>query len=568
MEKISCLSAGRRTPADLLVTMFRDPLLKNKLCLVDSDTCRAFTYSQMEDETALAAGLLKSFYVEPGDTVSLLLENGLHFFMPWIGAMRIGAKVHPVNCLYTSEQVLYALELCETKLLVTQERYVWDKINNKPSLLLELLLKQFPGLRIVVMHDAERFESHKQRIGQGYPGTYTWNILKQFIRPYYRLVHRTLDDPFQLICTSGTTGKPKAVVQHCGMFEPNVRDIIKTYRLTENDRSLLINKLFHVNAQVTNVFAMTLLGGTTVLASPNPKTFLKTLGDWNITYSSVIPPFLKYVLAHRIPPAEHRKDMRFLIVGADILSPELHKRFMSFTGIQVRPGYGLTETLCWCTGTDIDDPIYWGSIGTALSHDNIKIVDPENNWEEIKGGKWGRLIVSGDNVFREYFKNPEATRKAFAPSERWGGKWFDTGDTCRKPFETKNVFYFGWRASADAWKVRGEFVQGPAIDECAKTHESVDDAMAVPVNMDGETETAVCVVLKTSPGKDFEEGEAKTDLLNFFEAGRKNEKLEKHIKIKEIIFIEKIELGDTGKKSRKKMAEIAQKIIDKKMPVP
>ena len=38
--------------------------------------------------------------------------------------------------------------------------------------------------------------------------------------------------------------------------------------------------------------------------------------------------------------------------------------------------------------------------------------------------------------------------------------------------------------------------------------------------------------------------------------------------IKKIIFVEKIELGDTGKKSRKKMAEIAQKIIDKKMPVP
>src|SRR3989338_7524266 len=150
MEKIPCLPAGRRAPADLLVTMFRDPLLKNKLCLVDTDTCRAFSYAQMEEETALAAGLIRSFHIEPGDTVSLLLENGLHFFMPWLGAMRIGAKVHPVNCLYTPEQVLYALDLCETKLLVTQERYVWDGGKNRPSALLNLIREKFPELKKLV----------------------------------------------------------------------------------------------------------------------------------------------------------------------------------------------------------------------------------------------------------------------------------------------------------------------------------------------------------------------------------------------------------------------------------
>jgi len=532
--------------------------------LVDADTCRAFSYAQTEEETALAAGLLRSFYIEPGDTVSLLLENGLHFFMPWLGAMRIGAKVHPVNCLYTPEQVLYALELCETKLLVTQERYVWDEENDKPSRLLELLLKQFPELRIVVMHDAERFESEKPRMGQGYPGTYSWNILKKFVQPYYHVVHRSLNDPFQLICTSGTTGKPKAVVQHNGMFEPNVRDIIKTYGLTENDRGLLINKLFHVNAQVTNFYSMTLLGGTTVLASPDPKKFLKTLGDWNITYSSVIPPFLKYTLSHSIPLPEHRKNMRFLIVGADILSPELHKRFTELTGIQIRPGYGLTESFCWCTGTDINDPTYWGSIGTALPHDEIKIVDPENNWEEVKDGEWGRLIVSGDNIFRKYFKNPEATKKAFAPSERWGGKWFDTGDTCRKPFKAKNIFYFGWRASADSWKVRGEFIEGPSIDEYIKTFPAIDDAMAVPVTIQDETETFLCVVLKPNVIMNkSEQDKTAQDIINFSEKGRKNGKLGKHCKIKGLNFFDKIELGDTGKKSRKKMAELAQEVIDK-----
>ena len=82
--------------------------------------------------------------------------------------------------------------------------------------------------------------------------------------------------------------------------------------------------------------------------------------------------------------------------------------------------------------------------------------------------------------------------------------------------------------------------------------------MAVPVTMDGETETALCAVLKDSTSEE--------EILAFCEDGRKSGKLEKHIKIKKIIFVEKIELGDTGKKSRKKMAEFAQKYIDEKTP--
>src|SRR3989338_5062898 len=132
------------TPQDLLFGSFKNKKNKNKVCIDDTATETKLTYRDMNHETALAAALFQNFHINSGNTVSLLLENGLHFFMPWLGAMRLGAVVHPVNCLYTPEQVLYALELCETKLLVTQERYVWDEENDKPSRLLELLLKQFP----------------------------------------------------------------------------------------------------------------------------------------------------------------------------------------------------------------------------------------------------------------------------------------------------------------------------------------------------------------------------------------------------------------------------------------
>ena len=536
----------QKTPAEMLVGSFKNPAFNDRACLVDTESLRRISYSDMDRETALSAGVLKSFYIRPGDTVSLLLENGLHFFMPWLGAMRIGAVVHPINCLYTTEQIIYALKLCETKLLVTQERYVWDFKKNEPSALLRILRETFPTMPVLVMHDPQRFESSKKEMGSGWLGAYSWSTLAQFTKHYDHVTHRYPEDPFQLICTSGTTGKPKAVVQTNSMFWPDVEAIIKTNKLSGEDRALLINRLFHVNAQVTNFFPMTIVGGTTLLAPPDPEYFLETAVKWGATYSSVIPPTLKEVLKRGIPKKESLKNLKFLIVGADKLAPELHREFMNRTGIRVRPGWGMTETLCWGSGTAADEPIMYGSIGKPFEITEMKIINTETGGE-VAIGETGLLIIRGQNVFEKYFKNPEATKKAFSPHPKWEG-WFDTGDLCRR--DSRGTFYWVARASADTWKVRGEFVMGPLIDDYARQQPSVDDAMSVPIMMDGETESALCVVKKEEIGADA--------VLEWCEEGRKSGKPEKHYKIKKIIFVPKIELGDTGKKSRKKMIEIFQ----------
>ena len=546
----------QKTPAEMLVESFQNPEFARRACLIDAGSLRRLSYSDMDYETSLVAGILKSFYARPGDTVSLLLENGLHFFAPWLGAMRIGAVAHPINCLYTPTQIVYALKLCETKILVAQERYVWDDKKNAPSELLRILRKIFPEMPILVTHDPQRFESLKKEKGAGWLGSYSWSTLTKLAKPYDHIVHRYPEDTFQLICTSGTTGNPKAVAQTNSMFLPDVEALVKTYSLSGDDRTLLINRLFHVNAQVTNFFPMALLGGTTILASPDPKKFLKAIARWGITYSSVIPPTLKEILKHGIPEKEKLKNLRFVIVGADKLTRELHREFMSRTGIRVRPGWGMTETLCWGSGTAADEPVMYGSIGKPFDITEMKILNTETG-EETKPNENGLLIIRGPNVFTEYFKNPEATKKAFSPHPKWQG-WFDTGDLCYR--DSRGTFYWVARSSADTWKVRGEFVVGPLIDEYVEQYPEVDQAMAVPVILGGETETALCVVLKQQNAEHGHElllDIFEKKILEYCEAGRNQGKLQKHYKIKKVIFVTKIELGDTGKRSRKKMAELA-----------
>ena len=210
------------------------------------------------------------------------------------------------------------------------------------------------------------------------------------------------------------------------------------------------------------------------------------------------------------------------------------------------------------SATPVGEPVIYGSIGTPLNHTEFKIVDPENNWEEVRQGKPGRLIVKGKNVFKKYFKNPDATKKAFLPSERWGESWMDAGDTCYQ--DKRKTFHFAGRPSVDSWKVRGEFVSGPEIDEYLKTHPEVDDAMAVPIILEGETETFLFVVLKSEVE---EKDEMAKKIADYAETGRKQGKMAKHYKIKGIAFVKSIALGDTGKKSRKKMTELAAEFLNK-----
>lgn len=538
------MSGSPDTPAELLREAFRNPEFADRVCLEDAETGQSYTYADMENMTASAVPLLWSLGIKKGDVVSLLLENGPHFFGPWLGTMRAGAVVHPMNFFYKSADVLYALKLCESKLLVADYKFLYDAYGN-PKELTALLQKELPELRIVLMRKPQGVSGHMivyeswEKLMDALPG-----------RPrYHGTVPRAESDAFQLICTSGTTGDPKAVVQHNDMFFPNVQDLIDVYKFTQDDIGLLVNRMFHVNAQVANFFPMALLGGKTVLLNfdrRRPELLWQAIQEHNITYSSVIPPMLGMVEnAKKI----ETPSLRFFIVGADILTPERHTNFVEKTDVELRPGWGMTETLCWGSGTRKDE-VQTASIGTPLPHTHMKIVDPDNDWQKVPDGVHGRLIVWGANVFRQYLNNEKATQKAFAPSSRWGKGWFDTGDTCYQAAD--GTFYFVCRANADSWKMRGEFIVGPVLDEYLEGRPDIEAAVAAPLVMDEQTETVMLVVAQSPDSKTAEK------LWQYCEEGRKSGKLEAYYKVRGIIFIESIELGDTGKRNRKRMTERLQ----------
>jgi len=132
--------------------------------------------------------------------------------------------------------------------------------------------------------------------------------------------------------------------------------------------------------------------------------------------------------------------------GGDSLSVELKKKFDKFlydhkASIQVREGYGTTETVTACCLT----PIHMakeGSIGLPFPDTYIKIVSPGTDYE-LPYGEEGEILLAGPTVMREYMNHPEETAMTLQ-SHKDGLTWVYTGDL--GVMDEQGFVYFKGRA--------------------------------------------------------------------------------------------------------------------------
>ena len=132
--------------------------------------------------------------------------------------------------------------------------------------------------------------------------------------------------------------------------------------------------------------------------------------------------------------------------GGDSLSIELKKKFDQFlydhkAGIQVREGYGTTETVTACCLTP-PHMFKEGSIGVPFPDTYIKIVEPGTD-RELPYGKEGEILLAGPTVMKEYMKHPEETAQTLRRHAD-GMTWVYTGDL--GTMDEEGFIYFRGRA--------------------------------------------------------------------------------------------------------------------------
>jgi long-chain acyl-CoA synthetase len=425
---------------------------------------RSFTYGEFDAAVNRAASMLAARGTGKGDVVSLLLPNGVEYVIAYFACFKLGALAGPVNSLLKPEEMAYVLGNSEARTLLYDTQFA-------PQV--EGLRAAVPTLANAVVFDDEREATEgSASVSEGWRGTR--------LEP---------EDEAIIIYTSGTTGKPKGCLLTHANLIANARQIVEWLGFKEEERLLTIMPLFHMNAvSVTTVSALYAGGSTVVSPRFSASRFWQIIDEYKITSFGSVATMLSMLLAtypSGVPEGLNAESLRFAMCGSAPVPAEVLRRFEETFNCLVVEGYGLSESTCRSTFNPPDARRRAGSCGIPIGNE-MRVVDEEDR--ELPDGESGEIVMRGENVFKGYFKNDEATARAFR------GGWFHTGDVGYR--DAEGFFHIIDRKS-DMIIRGGENIYPREIDELLYKHPSVAEAAAVgvPDELYGE-EVAAFVVAK------------------------------------------------------------------------
>lgn len=470
----------------------------------------AIAFGALAHSCRSVGALLAAHGAERGDTVSLVMPNGLQTARMLLGAMYSGIVVNPVNLLSQPAQMQYVLQHSDCSVVCVAPE--WE---DRVRTILPALGR--PVAMLVVDPDATP-SLQPTADGTGLP-------------------EPAADDIALLMYTSGTTGVPKGVMLSQSNLVANAEAICTEHALTQDDRVLAVLPLYHINAFVVTMLAPLASGGSIALTQKfSAVRFWDQAARTRCTWINVVPTIISYLLEGPAPSPEQTARIRFCRSASAALAPEHHRAFEQKFGIDIIETMGLTET----AAPAFSNPLVAarrkvGSVGRA-SGCEARVVDA--TLHEVADGITGELVIRGPNVMRGYYKNEEATGASFTVDG-----WLRTGDLGHR--DADGFFFVTGRIKELIIK-GGENIAPREIDEVLLAHPAVlEAAVAGQPDRHYGQEIVACVVLR--------DGQACSE-----EALRAfcGEHLGRYKTPKRIHFVHELPRGPSGKVQRLKMLDL------------
>jgi len=503
---------------------------------------RQFSYREFDDEVNRAANTLMELGAAKGDRVSLLLNNRAEYLLFYFACFKIGAWAGPVNSLLKPQEIQFIVGNSQAKIVVTESSFyqaIKQSCSGIDSLRHVIVVDEVGG------HWSVAESSGQLPVVSDQPDSDAVKALRvaptsnseapgQLTTDHWPLT--TAQDEAVIIYTSGTTGKPKGVLLTHGNLLSNAKQIAEWLRLTEEDRSLMIMPLFHVNALMTTCLASLWVGGSVVLAARfSASRHWESVSRHGITYFGSVATMLSMLnqaYPEGVPSGADTSRLRFALCGSAPVPVEVLKTFESLFHCPVIEGYGLSESTCRSTFNPPDARRRIGSVGLPIGNE-VKVFDETDR--ELGVGEVGEIVLRGPNIMKGYYKNEAANSEAFRSG------WFHTGDLgC----QDEDGFFYVVDRKSDMIIRGGENIYPREIDEVLYQHPKVQDAATVGVKDDlyGE-EVKSFIVLRDG------EQSSEEEILGFC-----SERLADFKCPKSIEFLDEIPKGPTGKLLKRELS--------------
>lgn len=397
---------------------------------------KSTTYKRLIEQIETCAKALKTIGIREGDKVTIAMPNCPQAIYLFYAVNLVGGIANMIHPLSAEKEIEFYLNESQSVTAITLDQFYhkFEKVRQ--------------NTRVVNIIIASIKDELAQPIKAGYMLTAGRRIAKipddapvirwdEFMKLskhcfYNYKVKKQSDDPAVILYSGGTTGTTKGIVLTNKNFNALSQQVVAANPIFKpGDKMLSAMPIFHGFGLGVCIHTMLSQGGRCVLVPRfTPKSYAKDLMKYKCNFIAGVPTLYEALL--RLPDMDGAdlSCLKGVFSGGDSLSVELKKKFDAFlkdhnASIQVREGYGTTETVTACCLTP-NHMSKEGSIGLPFPDTYIKIVEP-NTDRELPYGEEGEILLAGPTVMKEYMGHPEETSKTLR-THADGLTWVYTGD--------------------------------------------------------------------------------------------------------------------------------------------
>ncbi|MBQ3219961.1 MAG: AMP-binding protein [Clostridia bacterium] len=462
----------------------REPDKLAMLHISKDKTERRFTFTDIKKESNRSANYFKSLGIKKGDKVMLVLKRHYQFWFAMIGLNKLGAIAIPATNQLQEHDFEYRFKSAGVKAIIC----TGDGETAKQA---DIAAEKCPDLQIKIMVNGTR---------DG------WRNFDEEYMMYSTHFNRTKDSPcgddlLLMFFTSGTSGYPK-LAAHSHKYPLGHFHTAKYWHTVDPDGlHFTISDTGWAKSMWGKLYGQWLAEGAIFVYDFDrfdAADILPMFAKYQITTFCAPPTMLRLMIKQDISHYD-LSSVKHMTTAGEALNPEVYYQFEKLTGLQIKEGFGQTESTM-IIGNLVGASHKIGSMGKPAPIYDVMLVD--ENGEPVADGETGEIVVNVKDgapcgLFVGYYGDEEKTR------EVWHDGFYHTGDTA---WRDEDGFYWyvgrvddvikssGYRIGP--FEIESVIMELPYVLECGVS--------AVPDEVRGQIVKASIVLVKgTEPTEEL-----------------------------------------------------------------
>ncbi len=508
---------------------------------VEGDIHRC-TYAHIAVRARRVANAMDKLQLAFSDRVATLAWNGYRHLELYFGVSGSGRVLHTLNPRLHPDQIAWIANHAEDQVLCFDMSFlpIIQAVHKKLT-----TVKHF-----VALCDADKLPADS-----GISGLVSYEAMLAEQPDSYSWPQFDENSASSMCYTSGTTGHPKAVLysHRSTLLHAFAGALPDALNMSARDSVLPVVPMFHVNAWGLP-YSAAMTGCKMVFPGPamDGKSIFELIESEKVTFAAGVPTVWQMMLSHMQAGQLRFSTLKRTVIGGSACPPAMIAAFNDQYGVEVLHAWGMTEmsplgTVCTLKNShqDLSDQEKMKvrlKQGRCIYGVDMKIVDPDGKELPWDGKAYGDLLVKGPWIISDYFKSQEASPLVDG--------WFPTGDVAT--IDPDGYMQITDR-SKDVIKSGGEWISSIDVENIAVAHPAVAMAACIGIRHPKWDERPIIAVVR-KPGVDV----SRDALLAFYEG-----KIAKWQVPDDVVFVDAIPLGGTGKMQKTKLRE---QLKDYKLP--